>query len=80
MDMIIAFITHYPIVGSILMIMGALRVVFKPFFMMIQAYVDYTVDPSDNAFLAKVMSSPVYLFIEKALDFFASVKLPGKPV
>jgi hypothetical protein len=76
-SLIISFLGQYPVVGSIIFIIGALRVVFKPLFeTVLKAYVEFTPNPEDDKILASIMASPIYVGIAKVLDFVASIKLP----
>lgn len=82
MDVLLALIQQamekYPQVVSVLVVIGALRVVFKPLIAVLQAYVDYTVDPKDNELLAKFLDSSVYKAVAYLLDLVGSIKLPAK--
>lgn len=75
---ITGFVAQYPVVGSILIVIGGLRVVFKPIFSVWRAYVEYTVSPSDNLILDKVEASPIYKGVAWLLDFFGSIKIAPK--
>lgn len=81
MEELVAFLiglaSQYPVLATIFMVIGGLRVVMKPIMSVLQAYVDYTPDPADNAKLAAVMESSIYKGIAYVLDLFASVKLPA---
>lgn len=63
---------------QIISIIGTLRVIFKPLQNFVAAVVAATPSPKDDAWLAKVMASPVYTYVQYALDWFASIKLPAK--
>lgn len=75
LGMLAAFMAKYPQLSTLLMVMGALRAVFKPIFAVLQAYVDSTPDQADNAKLAAAESSSWYKGMSFVLDWFASVKL-----
>jgi hypothetical protein len=70
------FVAQYPWLAGILFGIGALRVIFKPVFSVLQAYVAYTPNPADDTVLANVMNSAIYKGIVWLLDFTASIKLP----
>lgn len=74
---LVEFLKNYPIFGSIVFMMGALRVVFKPLMLVLREYVLYTPNEADNAVLDKVEASGIYKTVAAVLDFFASIKLPG---
>jgi hypothetical protein len=82
MEIILALVQQamekYPQVVSILVVIGALRVVLKPLMAVLQSYVDYTVDPKDNELLAKILDSAPYKALAYALDLLGSIKLPAK--
>lgn len=75
--LILEFVAKYPAIGAILVVVGGLRVVFKPIMTAIHAIVDATPSPSDNAVLAKVEASPIYKGFVFVVDLLASIKLPG---
>jgi hypothetical protein len=74
-NLIVGFAGQYPIIATLLMVIGALRVVFKPIFSVLRAYVEFTPNPADNLALDSVEGSKVYKGIVWFLDFFASVKI-----
>jgi hypothetical protein len=76
-QMILGFVSKYPIVATILMVMGVLRAVNKPLFALVRAFVASTPSAKDDAILDKVEQSKIKKSIEFALDYLASVKLPG---
>ena len=82
MEAIAAFIIEiagkYPVMASILFIIGLLRLVFKPLVSIAQAYVAYTPKLEDDAALNKFMEGRIYKAIVWFVDFFGSIKLPAK--
>lgn len=74
---IIGFLQQYPFFASLVFIMGALRVVFKPLMLVLHEYVLYTPNEADNAALDKVEQSGIYKSFLMVIDFIASIKLPG---
>jgi len=66
------------LVVQILMIIGMMRVVFKPLMSLVQAIVSITPSLSDDSFLAKMMENKIYKIIAYFLDWAASIKLPQK--
>jgi len=69
---------QYPIVVSIILVMGSLRVIMKPLMSLLQAIAKETSTPKDNELLAKLLDNKIYKALSFCLDFVASVKLPKK--
>lgn len=88
MDAILAFVKQilegqggqYQIIGQVLMVVGALRLLFKPLMSLALAYVQMTPNVEDDSKLAKIMDSQVYKILAYVLDWSASIKLPNKEV
>jgi len=76
-EFILAMAEKYPIVVTILFFVGALRAVFKPLHLVIDAYVNFTDDPSDNEKWEKVKGHKYYKAVAWFIDYITSVKLPG---
>lgn len=76
MEFLIPFIEKYPVLSSIVFIIGAMRVVFKPIMSAIQAYVEYTPNTNDNEMLKKIMDSYIYQKLVWLIDYVGSIKLP----
>jgi len=68
-------VTKYPIITSILLFMGILRVVMKPLFAVLHAYVIATPSEEDNKLLGKVEDSVPLKGLFFVLDYLASIKL-----
>jgi len=66
-------------IPQVLTIMGTCRLVFKPLVSLAQNYVQMTPSISDDAFLAKFLTSPLYKWISFVLDLAFSIKVP-RPV
>lgn len=77
-EFIMPMVAKYPAIATVLMIVGGLRVVFKPIMSVARAYVDYTSTDSDNKKLDEIESSRVYKGLAYVLDYMASIKLPVK--
>jgi len=78
-QMVLGFVAGYPAFASALVVMGGLRLVFKPVFAILQSVVSYTASQKDDALLAKVVGSQIYSIVSFVLDYAASVKLPQPP-
>ncbi len=68
-----------PTVGTVLMIMGGLRLVMKPVNTILQTYVKMTPYDSDDKWLTDMEQSKGYKLLIYLLDWTASVKMPEKP-
>lgn len=77
-ELILSLVQKYPLVSSILVVIGVLRAIFKPLTTLLQKYVKATPSESDNKLLQKVLDSKVYDAIQWFLDYTASIKLPKK--
>lgn len=80
MELIVSFASQYPIVASILMVIGILRTINKPLFAFLRTVVEATPTAKDNEILQKVETSKAYQYVSFLLDYVASVKLPVKVV
>jgi hypothetical protein len=81
LNTVIAFLPGW--LQQTFMVMGALRVLAKPFSATVQSIFDKAVaaavessSEGDDHFLAKVLSHPIYRVSAWLLDCVASVKLP----
>jgi hypothetical protein len=61
---------------TVILVIGSLRILFKPVMLAIESYVKQTPSESDDARLAKFEGGFIYKTIAFALDFGASIKLP----
>lgn len=79
---IIAFIlqlaSKYPVVATVLMVIGTLRVFFKPIFAAIEVAVGESASKRDDEVLAGFKASKFYKVLVFILDLTASIKLPTK--
>lgn len=75
-ELLIALIQKYPVLATVALVMGSLRMVFKPIMAALSAYYEGTPDPNDGGWLVKFKESKVYAGISFALDYAASIKLP----
>lgn len=76
MDMILDIVKTLPWFADLLMLMGVLRLIFKPTFTIISSVVDATESKVDDQYLAGIKGSKGYAIVVWGLDFFASVKMP----
>jgi hypothetical protein len=61
---------------TVILVIGTLRLLFKPVMLTLENYVKQTASPNDDERLAKFEAGPVYKVISFALDLGASIKLP----
>jgi hypothetical protein len=66
----------YGWITSVILVIGCLRVLFKPVMLAIESYVQQTPGEADDARIAKFEASVLYKAIAFVLDFGASIKLP----
>lgn len=69
----------YGLLAQVLLIVGGLRLLFKPLVSLAQGYVNFTPNPKDNEILAKIMDHWAYKAFAYFLDWSASLKLPKLP-
>ncbi len=61
---------------TVVLVIGSLRIVFKPVMLALENYVKQTPGTIDDERLAKFEAGPIYKIIAFLLDLGASVKLP----
>ena len=65
----------HPWIVTALLVIGALRAVFKPVMSLLRLRAAATPDTSDDARLTRFESSPIARLLTWSLDFFASIKV-----
>jgi len=75
---LVEMIAKYPVVMSIVVIVGSLRLLIKPVFEFLIKVADSTETQKDNELLQKVMNSKGYSVVVFLVDYLSSVKLPVK--
>lgn len=73
----VQFAQNWPIMASLIVIMGTFRMFFKPLMTMLRAWAQATKSTKDDELLNKVEAHPVYKAIMFIVDYIASVKLPS---
>ena len=68
--------SKYPWLATVLLIIGALRLVFKPIFSLIDGYVKANCSADEYTKLQTFEAGPIYKWLNFGLDFVGSVKLP----
>jgi hypothetical protein len=71
---LMTLVVKYPWLATVLLVMGSLRVLFKPIMMAVESFVAN--DPAKAAKLESFEHGPVFKWIAIVLDFGASIKLP----
>jgi len=77
-EILIGLVAKYPVIASILSILGLIRLIVKPIMEIIKAYVAYTPNKEDDSFVNKVIASPVYNKFLFVLDWLFSIKIGKK--
>lgn len=77
-SIIIDLALNYPWVTLVLSVVGLLRLINKPLFAALHAYVMTTPSKNDEILLEKVEKSQAYRWLTFALDWVGSVKVPRK--
>lgn len=77
-DIIIGLATQYPVLGSVLLVIGALRFVIKPLLVAARWIVSGTETTADDAWLTRVESSAWLTALLFAIDWLSSIKLPKR--
>lgn len=73
-----ALIAKYPVLSSIVGVVGVLRLIFKPLFVFFHSFVLATPSTKDNEILSRVESSKAYSMLVFLVDYLSSIKLPEK--
>lgn len=71
-------VDKFPFIASVLMLIGVLRLINKPLFAFLHAFVLATPTTKDDEALNKVEQSKFYLTVVFILDWLGSIKLPEK--
>lgn len=75
LDFAVGLMGTHPAFATVLMIVGLFRVLFKPLIAMVDAYVNYTENKTDDKMFKDFLASPFYSTIVFILDYLASIKL-----
>lgn len=77
-QLLLDLVAKYPVLASIVGVVGLLRLIIKPIMVALKSIVESTETPKDNELLTKVEESKVYKAVIFLLDYLASVKIPPK--
>lgn len=72
---IVQLATQFPVLASIIFVMGLMRLVFKPLMEIIHNVVATTESPKDDAVLAKIESSIPFKVLAFLVDYIGSIKI-----
>lgn len=75
---IIELVSKYPVLGSVVAVMGMARLILKPLMVFLKEAVLATPSDKDDLVLGKVEGSKIYKAIVFLLDYLFSLKLPKK--
>ena len=67
---------NHPWVATVLLVIGALRVVFKPVMSLMDGFVKANCSPEEYGRLQSFEAGPIYKWVNFALDLVGSIKLP----
>ena len=67
---------NYPWVCTVLVVIGALRVLFKPVMTLLDGYIKDNCSPAEYAKLQSFEAGAVYKWLSFAFDLVGSIKLP----
>ena len=68
-------VTKWPWLSTVLMVVGVLRLAFKPIMTAIESVVKATPSEADDAYLLKAAASPAWKWFCWLLNYTASVKI-----
>lgn len=74
--LLLDMVQKFPVLASVLMLIGALRVTIKPLMAYLEQRAAETEDTKDDERLAKIKANKVYKVLVFLLDYTASIKLP----
>lgn len=75
LPILMGFITKFPVLAAVIVIMGIMRAIFKPIMAVLHAYTASTANPADDAALEKVEASTAFKIVAWVIDFLGSIKL-----
>ena len=73
---LVDFTVNYPLAATLLLVIGGLRVVFKPVMALLDEYVKANCSPEEYGRLQHFEAGSVYKWLNFAFDLLGSVKLP----
>jgi hypothetical protein len=74
LSLFVSLAQKYPVLASVIAVMGTARLVMKPIVSCIKALVELTPSKSDDEKVAQVEASKPYKAVIFVLDYFLSVK------
>jgi hypothetical protein len=76
-QILVELVAKYPVIASIIGVVGVFRLVFKPAVSFARTVVTATPTKKDDEVMDKVEASGVYKGIVWVVDYLTSIKLPG---
>lgn len=76
MQELIDFLSKYPALLNVILVMGTARMIFKPLMVFIQEVVNVTPSTKDNEIFEAIKANPIYKGFAFLLDYVGSIKLP----
>ena len=70
-------IIQYPWLSQVIMTVGALRLIFKPLFSFIAAFIKSTPTTDDDVAWAKLKDSKITRTLVWVVDYLSSIKIPA---
>lgn len=74
-ELLAGLIAKFPLVATIIMIVGALRIVVKPIMALLHNLADYSPSQKDDILIDKVENSKLYKGFLFCIDWIASIKV-----
>jgi len=78
MEQVLIWAGQYPVVATVLLSVGILRIVMKPLMDLARTFVLATPGTGDDDFLAKVEASKIWQTVLYVLDWLGSIKTPTR--
>jgi uncharacterized membrane protein YcgQ (UPF0703/DUF1980 family) len=74
-ELVYNLIVKFPVLASILMVVGGLRIVVKPIMALLHNLADYSPSQKDDILIDKVENSKLYKGFLFCIDWLASIKV-----
>lgn len=74
-NLVLNLVQSYPKLGTLIAIVGFLRLIFKPLFSFLDVLAAATSTPKDDEVLGKVKSSVFFKWFSYAVDYLGSIKI-----
>jgi hypothetical protein len=74
-NLVLNLVQSYPKLGTLIAVVGFLRLIFKPLFSFLDVLAAATATPKDDEVLGKVKSSVFFKWFSYAVDYLGSIKI-----